>query len=198
MTTTFLLICHALSDSTEKCLLGRQPDIHLSPEGKIQARDLSEKIASQPIRAIYSSPLERARETADFLSRKIDLPTYVSQAFNEIDFGDWTGLTFRDLSQIPEWNQFSTFRSGTRIPNGELMMEVQMRAIAELENLYHKHWGQVVAIFTHSDVIKSVVSHALGSPIDYSTRFDINPASVTTLQNSEYGPKVLRMNELLQ
>jgi probable phosphoglycerate mutase len=197
MNTTFLLVRHGSCDSIGKKLNGRTPDVKLDQEGQVQAKQLAEKLSRLPIRAIYSSPMDRARETASPLSWKMDLPIRISPAFDEIDFGDWTGLSFQDLCQIPEWNHFNTFRSGTRIPGGEMISEVQARATQGLETLYQEHWGQTVAIFSHADVIRNVVAYYLGMPIDFFMRLEISPASVTTLVLSEYGPKLLGLNEHL-
>jgi probable phosphomutase (TIGR03848 family) len=194
MITTFLLIRHGQCDSLGKTLNGRSSGIHLNEGGLSQAKTLSEELAEFPIRAIYSSPLERAKETLDPLSQKIDIPIQISPAFHEVDFGDWTGLNFSDLCHLPQWTEFNTFRSGTRVPNGELITEVQSRAVSEIETLYHKHWGKTVAIVSHADVIKTILCYYLGLPLDLMTRIEISPASLSIIELHEYGAKVTKLN----
>jgi probable phosphoglycerate mutase len=148
------------------------------------------------IRAVYSSPLERAIETAGPFARRKGLSVQVAPGLNEIDFGDWTGRTLAELEQLPGWRAFNTFRSGTRIPGGEMAAEVLTRASREIERLRAAHPSptDIVALVSHGDVIRAVVAHALGSPPDLFQRIELSPASVSVLLVDTYGSRVLLLN----
>jgi broad specificity phosphatase PhoE len=109
--------------------------------------------------------------------------------------GEWTGVSFDQLNTHTEWRRFNTVRSLTRIPGGELMLETQARMVGELENLRCRHSGQVVAVVSHGDVIKGVVAHMIGTPLDLMQRIEISPASVSVVGLGEHGPYVQRIND---
>lgn len=194
MSTTFYLIRHGSCDSVGKRISGRMPGVYLNEEGRREARELAERMENVALDAIYSSPLERARETAEPLARKLELPVRESPAFHEIDFGDWTNKSFDELAEIEEWRQYNHFRSGIAIPGGERMVEVQARVVAELERLKRMHPDQRVAVFTHADVIRMTVLHYLGSPAEFNVRLEISPASVSVLQLGGWGPEIRCLN----
>ncbi len=111
-------------------IAGRSAGVHLSDAGRSQAAELAERVAHLPIAAIYSSPMERTRETARFVADKLGLQVQAGEALSEIDFGDWTRRRIEDLRADPLWDRFNQFRSGTRIPGGELMLEPSFASFA--------------------------------------------------------------------
>lgn len=189
--STFLLIRHGDTDVVGKRITGRLPGIHINKQGEEQARRLVRLQAD----AIFSSPLERAIETALPLSEHLGLKTEVSEAFSEVDFGDWSGLTLAELDALPGWKIFNQFRSSFRLPGGELMLEVQRRVVDELARLTKQYLEKTVAVFSHADVIKAAVSHYMGAPLDLMHRIEIHPASVTRVQLLDWGAKVFSVNE---
>lgn len=193
--TTFLLIRHATTDAVGKSLAGRKPGVRLNAKGRTQAEVLAARLTEAPIASIYSSPLERARETAEPLARQLNLEVQICNGLNEIHFGEWTGRKLEELAPVPEWQRFNCFRSGTRIPGGELMLEAQARVITELERLREKHPGEVIAVITHGDLIKAAIAHYAGVHLDLFQRIEIDPASVSIVVLSDYGPRILRLND---
>jgi probable phosphoglycerate mutase len=192
--TTFFLIRHGANDFVGEKIAGRMPDVHLNAKGKQQAERLAEKLSRKPIQKIFSSPLERAIETAEPLAKKLDLKIQISDAFNEIDFGDWTGLSLEQLAPFPKWQQWNSFRSGTRIPNGELIVEVQSRMVKQIELIRREFPNGAVAIFGHGDPIKSALFYFLGLSLDSFQRIEISPASVSELAINDFTAQVLRIN----
>jgi probable phosphomutase (TIGR03848 family) len=194
--TTFLLIRHAACDPVGRKIAGRQPGVHLNEAGKQQAVKLAERLSQLAIAALYSSPLERAIETAQPIAARNRLEILPAPGFNEVDFGSWTGQTIAELESVPEWRRFNQFRSGSRIPGGENMAEVLSRSLGELEQLRKRHAqpGALVAIVSHGDVLRMLVTHALGMPSDFIHRLELSPASVTVLQVEDYGPRLLLLN----
>jgi probable phosphoglycerate mutase len=193
--TVFLLIRHADNDMLgSQVLAGRGPGVSLNENGRSQSHRLARRLAALPIEAIYSSPLERTRETAGPLAEKLGKPVQVMQEINEVDFGDWTGSSFAELSDNPRWKAFNTFRSSTRTPGGEMSIQVQQRMIGALEELCTRHPKAMVALFSHGDPIRTVIAHFLGIPLDFITRLRISPASVSVVDFTCRSARVLCVN----
>lgn len=192
--TTFLLIRHALHTLGGETIAGRIPDVPLSPQGQAQAERLAERLKDVPVRAVYCSPIQRARETAQPLATRQGLPLQICEEINEIDFGDWMGRRLEELKDLSQWRRFNAFRSGTRIPNGELMLETQLRIISHMEWLREQYPEDCLALVSHGDVIKSAVAYYLGVHLDLFQRIEIRPASVSIIAIEDYGPWVLCVN----
>jgi probable phosphomutase (TIGR03848 family) len=192
--TTTLLIRHAQADFPPHTLAGRLPGVHLSAEGRRQADKLAEHLAQLPISAIYSSPLERAMETAQTVARRIGLEATAVDALTELDYGKWTGRNYDDLHDDPAWIAFNHTRSLARIPAGESALEVAVRAMGEIERLRRIHPDELVALVTHGDVIRTVIAHCLGVAIDLALRIEITRASVSMVRFDPSGPRILMLN----
>ena len=193
-TTTFLLIRHAAHLLGVGTIAGRSADVHLSPLGHEQTRAMAERVAGLPVRAIYCSPIDRAKETAAPLAERLQLPVQISDALCELDFGDWTRKTLDELRPQPNWQQWNAFRSGNRMPGGESMLEVQSRVVGEMLRLRDCHPDQCVALVSHGDVIKSAIAYWLGVPLDLFMRIEIGLASVSVVAIGDFGPWVLCVN----
>ncbi len=193
--TTFLLIRHAANDAVGKRISGWTPGIHLNQEGREQAEKLAKRLLHLPIKSVYSSPLERAQETAEPLAVRLGLQVHICEEVGEIRYGDWTGRDIEELKEVTQWQQFNLFRSGTRVPGGELMLEVQARVIVALENFRERHPDEMVAIVSHGDVIKAAIAHYAGIHLDLFHRIEISPASVSIAVVNDYGPQILRVND---
>lgn len=193
--TTFYLIRHASNDYlVQNKIAGWLPGIHLNDEGRKQADQLAERIGKEPIRAIYSSPIERAVETAEPLARKLGAKIAVSKSFGEVGFGDWTDQPVPLLDKSEHWKRWNSFRSGTQPPKGEFMIEIQSRAVREMLRLRDQHPQEAIAVVTHGDIIKAAAAYFLGVPLDLFLRIDISPASVSIISIDEQGPRILRLN----
>jgi len=179
--TTFFLIRHASCSGLGQTLWGRTPGVCLNETGKLEAQRLAERFRGMTLEAIYSSPLERALETAETIARTMKLEVNRNPAFDEIDFGDWTGKSFETLSSDEVWRRFNSVRSATRIPGGESFLEVQTRVVTELDKLSSQHNNARVAIVSHADVIKAAVGYFTATPIDLLQRIEISPCSVSVV-----------------
>jgi probable phosphoglycerate mutase len=193
--TTFLLIRHAAHTFAEGVLAGQQPGGGLSVAGQDQAAQLAERLRALPIRAVYTSPLARTRETADALAARLGLAAVPVDGFVEIDYGEWTGRRWEKLHGDARWAAWNTFRSSTEVPGGERMLAVQLRAVAALQILCREHPDQMVAVVSHGDVIKAVVAHYLGVHLDLFHRIEIGLASVSIVAVQPWGSQVIRLND---
>ena len=194
--TKFLLIRHAAHDLLGKVLAGRAPGVHLNAQGKLEAERLADRLAVLSISAIYTGPLERARETAEPLSNRLRLQLSLAPAFDEIEFGSWTMLPLSDLEQRPDWKAWNEYRDRSAPPQGESILAVQNRASKELERLAQTSHGETLAIISHGEVIKSTLMHYLGIPVKFHWRLDISPSSVSILTIHDDQPQVLVLNSM--
>ena len=196
--TTFALIRHASHALLGHTIVGRLPGVQLSARGLREAEALASRLEGWPIQALYSSPLERARATATAIADRLRLEVQAADELNEIDYGAWTNRTLADLREVPEWRRFNLFRSGSRIPGGESMVEVQDRMLQLIERLRCVHPEQTVALVGHGDVIKAALAYYLGVPLDLFGRIELSPASLSVIGVEPHGPQVLLINGLVE
>src|SRR6266511_6010132 len=145
----FMLIRHADNDWVGKTLAGWTPGVHLNGIGRIQAERLAEHLGKSGIARMFSSPLDRATETAEPLARRLGVKIEIREAFGEVRTGEWTGHAIAELERDQRWRHFNSYRSGTRIPGGELMPEVQTRAVCEIETLRDEFPDDVLCVVSH-------------------------------------------------
>lgn len=193
--TTFLLIRHAAPELAPNTLAGRTPGINLSTQGQGQAQRLAARLAGLEIDAVYSSPLERALQTAEPMAEHVRRSVQCCEAFADIEYSEWTGKHFDELNGDARWRHWNDFRSGAPLPNGGMMLEVQVRAVLALEELRRQHANKVVAVISHSDVIKALIAHYLGVSLDLMQRVEISPASFSVLAIYDWGARVIRLND---
>ncbi|MFH5923586.1 histidine phosphatase family protein [Roseomonas xinghualingensis] len=195
MATTFFLVRHAAHDRVGSVLCGRMPAVNLGELGRRQADALADRLGGERISAIYTSPLERARETAAPIAQRIGLHPQASDPITEIDFGRWTGRSFDSLGSDPDWTRWNESRSTARPPGGESMGEVQSRVTGELSRLQQDHPEGRIVLVSHCDVIKAALASHLRLSLNDLGRFEIAPASVSILVAWGSEGKVLGMNE---
>jgi len=182
--TTFLLIRHAHWEGVGRVLAGRGHGVSLSAAGATDASRLARALVRLPIAAVYSSPLERARETALPLARELGLEPTDEPGLLELDFGHWTGRAIAALESDPDWERFNRERATARIPGGETMAEAVARARAALTEISHCWGDRLVAAVTHGDIIRGVLTEALGLSLDRMFYLEVEPASVSVLVTS--------------
>ena len=193
--TLVLLVRHGTTPTTGKILPGRARGLRLAESGKEQARRVAERVAELgTIAAIYSSPLERARETASPIARALGKPVRIDRGLLECDFGDWTGQSLRRLMKKPEWATVQRAPSMFRFPHGESFVEMQTRMVDAIDRIRRRHAGKTVVCVSHADPIKALVAHATGTPLDLFQRLVISTCSVTAILYTDSSPIVLTVN----
>jgi len=192
--TFFLLIRHGMTDAVGRLMTGHAPGVHLNDEGRAQAASLPERVVGAPIAAVYASPLERTRDTAQALADARALTVQIEPRLIEIDFGEWSGRRFADLVTDPHWQQYNAVRSIARPPAGESLLEVQQRAVSAILDMRAKHEGEVVAVVTHADTLRAILLYFLGMPIDFVLRLELWPGRISVLRLGAGAPAVLQVN----
>jgi len=193
---TFYLIRHAENDFVGRRLAGWLPGVHLNEQGVAQARALAEALAPVKLAALYSSPLDRALETAEPLARTKGLEIRIRPDLGEVKVGRWEGESLRRLRRRKLWTVIQQAPSLARFPEGESFVEAQARVVAELEALREQHPGSrsAIACISHSDTLKLALAHYVGMPLDLFQRLTIEPASISILRISDGHVRLLQLN----
>jgi probable phosphoglycerate mutase len=163
--------------------------------GRQQAARLAELLGSTPLAAVYSSPLERARETAAPLAKALGLRVIPRPGLGELQVGAWQGRSLKALRRSRLWRTVQGRPSLARFPGGESFAEAQLRIVAELEALRARHRRRPFACVSHADPIKLALAHYLGLPLDLFQRLVIDPASISVLLLDSDGTRVARLND---
>lgn len=193
--TSVLLVRHGAHDWLGRGIAGRMAGVALNAEGQAQAHRLVERLRDRTIAAIYSSPVERAQQTAAPLAKACGLPVAIDDAFSEIDFGEWTGRTFAELeADHDRWRTWCDHKSLAAAPGGEAFTAVQRRVLGGLERLRRLHPAEVVVVFSHGDIIKAAVAGVLGLSVDHIERFEVAPASVSVIDTGDGWAQVKLVN----
>jgi probable phosphoglycerate mutase len=181
MATTLFLIRHALTAQTGRVLYGQTPGIDLDDRGRAQAAKLAERFASVRLTAIYSSPLGRCTQTVEPLAAAKRLRVSPAPDLIEMDTGSWTGRTLPQVRRTKLWRIVQTAPSRFRFPDGEGFVEAQTRAVAAVDRIARKHPRGRVAVASHGDIVRIVLAHLLGTPLDDFQRIVVDTASVSVI-----------------
>ena len=183
--TVFYLIRHAEPESGTdgRVCLGQKLDVPLSSRGCEQAARLGERMKGKPLDAVYVSPLLRARQTAEALSK--DCPRIIEPALTEVSGGEWEGMRFSEIyARYPEYFDFSEAGGGKTPPGGESDEEALARGLAFLNGLAG-HPGAHYALVTHSGLGRILLCHLLGMPMHRKRTIPMKYASCTELSCRE-------------
>lgn len=178
-----LLIRHGENDVMKTHLAGRLPGVHLNATGQNQARKLAKSLSAQPIRRIFSSPLERALETAAPLAGALGLPVLALDGLNEVDYGHWQGRSYKQLARSKLWTLVQNQPGQVRFPGGEMLTETQERVLAALNAMGAElQAGDALACFTHGDVVRLAAAACLKMDLNEFQRLQVDPGSVTAME----------------
>ena len=196
--TLLLLIRHGENDYVKTGrMAGRLPGVHLNERGQKQAQALGDALKNVPIKAIYSSPLERAIETANPIANARKLQILQEPGLLDTDIGKWQGKSLKVLSLTKLWKIVQHAPSRFRFPDGESFPEMQTRISETLERIIKKHNKpqDIVAVVFHADPIKLAVAHFMGMPLDNFQRLGCDTGSVTAIHASEAGANLVKLNQ---
>lgn len=164
-------------------------------EGRADADRLADRLAGRSFDRVETSPVGRAQETAARIAAPHQLPVQTVDALDEIDFGDWTGRRFDELSADPAWHEWNRVRAEGASPGGETMRGVQARILDHIERVARSGAIGSVAMVTHGDVIRAAVAGVLGLSLDHIHRYAVDPASVTHIRH-DGSPVLITLNEV--
>jgi probable phosphoglycerate mutase len=184
-----------MTKTTGKVLPGQRRGLSLSREGRAQAERVATRLARvHGIAAVYTSPLERAQETAAPIAEALRLRPRLEPGMVEIDVGRWTGLSLARARKLTDWRRVQQQPSGFKFPGGESFLGMQARCVDAVARLVERHRGRTIIVVSHADPIKAVVAQALGLHLDLLQRIAISPASVTAIAYRTTSATVLAVN----
>jgi len=183
-----------MNDWVGKRVAGWTPGISLNEEGQEQAARLAEWLEPVPLEAIYSSPLERALETAEPIASSHGLDIEIRDSIGESRYGELDGKRIEEIFKSELWEQWLRHPSRTRFPGAETTYEVQVRVVAALEQILQDHPEGNIAVVSHADPVRVAVAHFIGLPLDLVGRLWVSPASVTTMRFDEWGPRLTHLS----
>jgi probable phosphoglycerate mutase len=189
------LIRHAVTAHTGELLTGWMPGVHLSDEGRDQARTMTERMRPVKLAAVYSSPVDRALETAKVLASSKGLRVRIREGIGEVRYGEWEGRRLATIAKTKQWRRVVSHPGDTRFPGGETIRETQCRSLDTVAHIAGENAGQPVAVVSHADVIKLVIAYYAGIPLELYARIGVSPASVSVLSVGEGPPRLVKVND---
>src|SRR3954469_9132045 len=151
------LLRHGQHDLGGGVLAGRMPGVGLPERGGAEIAAAAERLANETIAALYASPLQRTRESAEIGSERLGVLIEFRDDLIELDFGEWTGTTFNSIRSDPRWHPWHQHRSLARIPGGETMRAVQYRVVEAILDIAERHHDAAAVVISHGDVIRSAL-----------------------------------------
>lgn len=194
---TIILVRHGENDWVKKNrLAGWIEGVHLNENGRQQAEQAADRLKEVSVSAIYTSPVTRCVETAEYIAHSHQKELLHLPEVGEVRYGEWEGKKIRSLARKKLWRVVQFFPSRMRFPQGEALREVQFRAVQALEKLSQTHKNETIIVVSHADLIKLVLAHYLGVHIDLFQRIIISPASVSVITLPANGMvRVARIND---
>jgi probable phosphoglycerate mutase len=192
---TLFLIRHGLTAVTGSRLYGRTEGIHLDDRGRRPAAAIVDRFDSVRLSAIYSSPLERCVETVQPLADAQRLEVRIAEGLVEMDAGAWTGRTLASLRRLKLWKTVQQNPSRFHFPGGEGFADAQARIVDEVDRIARRHPRGRVAISTHGDLVRVLITHLGGAHLDHFQRVIADPGSVSAIHLDDGTPRILLVND---
>jgi len=185
--TTVVLVRHGECEGNREGLFRGRTDFPLNASGLRQARALAKELASLGISKIYSSPLSRARTTAEMITEETGAPLEISQGFQNITLGPWDGKSkdFVRREYPREWEIWLSHPEELELPGAESMGALQERSFQALEEAVARHEGETFAVVTHRALLKPLLARCLGIESPYFWRLHLDTASYSMLRHEK-------------
>jgi broad specificity phosphatase PhoE len=177
-----ILVRHGQTDENVSGRISGQGPVPLNTRGQEQARLVAEALASLGVNHIFSSPLVRARQTAEFLAARLQKSIGEIPDLREVGYGDWEGKTFNEMRTHPVAHQVFHDPINATFPNGESLLEVQQRGIQVIEWVRNTYPQAIVTLVSHGDVIRTALAHYLGMPFNEYRRLDLDNGAISVLE----------------
>ncbi len=184
MTTRLFLVRHGATVLSAEDRFAGATDVDLSDEGRRQAGSLAERLAGEPIAAVYASPMKRTVETAMIVAAPHRLPLRKVEGLREIDHGRWEGLNRSEVeAQFPDEYVGWEADPFTFAPEGgEAGINVLARSLPRIREIVVRHHDETVLIVSHKATIRLLISSLLGFDArGYRDRLDQHPACLNIL-----------------
>lgn len=185
--TTIVAIRHGETEWTCKKKLQGRVDMELSQIGHKQGVAIANRLRSFQFEALYCSSLNRAVQTANYISQASKIDVCISDWLVELDYGSFEGYRREELSQqFPqEYKKWVDLGKRYQIPNGESIQSLYLRVTEGVKNINANHCGQTVVLVTHAGVIEVLLRTAMGLNVSPSRGFFIRTGSINVFHCQE-------------
>jgi len=196
--TLIFLVRHGECEGNIKGMFRGRTDFPLNKRGLVQAQDLAQELKSFPIKYIYTSPLSRARQTAEAIAQQCGIEVKIEEQFNNIELGSWEGRFKKEIAELypKEWEIWVNNTEKLKVKGMETLYDVQKRAKICLDNLVSQHNGDTLAVITHRAVLKPLIAACLNIVSPYFWKIHLDTASYSLLSYKEgRGYCLLQLNQ---
>ena len=196
MSVKMTLLRHGETKANKENIVLGTSDVGLTPVGKSQAYASALRISKLSPDAVYTSPYNRAVETAQFISKFTGLEPNPKQGLQEMDSGEMEGTDATRMTELfPEYMaRWKRDASTTRPPGGETLGEVHSRAWKSILEISDEHDGEHVVIVTHMFPIQGILCNALGLHSNHYNKISIDLGSLSSISISSADTSVKYMN----
>jgi broad specificity phosphatase PhoE len=193
--TSLLLLRHAEVETRYQRIFGGKIDMDISPLGREQAAALAQYLQRKPFAALYASPMKRVQQTIAPLVASGCEPVILAE-LREIDFGDWTGLGWEQITQKFKVSPFDWLKEieNGNVANAETDAVFRARVEPCIRQILRDHPGQTVAIACHGGTIRMILSILLALPLSRMASFEIEYASLTQIFHSPEKTEIQLLN----
>ncbi len=174
-------------------VMGEQP-VPLNRTGETQARLLAGSLTADAFRTLVSSPVARAKQTAEILASVLRVPVTTDRGLTEINVGEWEGRYWKDLVDATARQSFYTSPHHARPPGGETLREVQIRAVAAVERARAGGGSGPLVFVSHADVLRAILAHYLNWDLQQVRQIQIAHASLTALELNATSAELIFLN----
>jgi len=194
--TRLLLVRHAQPPEEARGRCYGSLDVGLSARGRRDAQLLARTLDRIPLAAVYSSPSQRAVETAAPLAAIQGLTAIVDEGLREIDFGDFEGQSYDEIERAhPElYRQWMETPTLVQFPGGESYTRLRVRALAAMEAIRTRHAGTIAAVVSHGGVLRAMLADCLSMPDEAIFRLDQSYGAISIIDWIDSVPLVRLMN----
>ena len=157
-------------------------EIPLSRSGIAQGKWIARLLPDLEIRAIYTSPLRRAVETARILAKECRRSVKINPNLTEVAFGRWQGYRFDDLMKDEAYHRFLRSPLKVAVPGGETIVDVQERGLKAIRRAIRDYPKGRLLFVTHGDVIRAILCHYLMLPLQEFRRLRIDNGTLSAFE----------------
>lgn len=180
--TKIILVRHGETDwNLTRRIQGGSSDTPLNDNGRQQAEKIAQRLRSEDIKAIYSSPLQRALYTASAIASHHGLEVSIEKSLREIEVGELEGVLVDKIGKFLDHMLAGDKDEVPRMPGGESLVELQERGWGTVQRLAEKHPEQVIVVVCHYFIILAVICAVLDLPLSRIRRFRVRPGSISAI-----------------
>ena len=184
MKTEIIFVRHGETEANRLNVFRGQLDVKLNENGYKQAEDVAKALSHRNISAVYSSPLQRALETAKIICKYHNQEVKISNGLNNINLGEWQGKSRDDLKKFhPEfWNKWVHDTENVEIPGGETLGQVKDRTVKTVKELIEENRGKTILIVSHRCALKVCLAGLLEIEGRYFWKFFLDNCSYSIVE----------------